>query len=176
VVAFGDDALTAKARELVVGITVNINVIFFYGAPLSSILTVLRTKSTATIHIPTLITNTANGAFWCAYGVAVLDPFIAVPNGVGAALGGVQAMLFVLFGAKKKKPGAISEEAATCSLPSTPPLPSKGAAEADVECAILGPESSLHVNDDDNDAVVSSTGVTDASNDALEDATISKYR
>jgi solute carrier family 50 (sugar transporter) len=38
-----------------------------------------------------------NGVFWAAYGVAVLDPFIAVPNSIGAALGGVQIVLCVLF-------------------------------------------------------------------------------
>lgn len=86
-----------ETKELIVGITVNCNLVFFYGAPLSTIWTVLSTRSSATIHRPTLLTNTANGAFWCAYGLAVLDPFIAVPNGLGAALGVIQVLLCLLF-------------------------------------------------------------------------------
>ena len=44
-----------------------------------------------------MATNTANGAFWTAYGLAVLDPFIYVPNGLGAALGVVQIFLVLTF-------------------------------------------------------------------------------
>lgn len=101
-VAFGDDAFTSDARELIVGIAVNLNLVFFYGAPLSTIATVLRTRSSSTIHIPTMITNTATAAFWCAYGVAIMDPFIGVPNGLGALLGAVQIVLYVLFPRKSE--------------------------------------------------------------------------
>mmetsp|Transcript_9405 Transcript_9405/g.15101 ORF Transcript_9405/g.15101 Transcript_9405/m.15101 type:complete len:435 (+) Transcript_9405:94-1398(+) len=81
----------------VVGIVVNFNLVFFYGAPLSTIWTVLRQRNTATIHIPTMVTNTLNGSFWLAYGLAVKDPFIIVPNGMGTVLGGIQIVLLMLF-------------------------------------------------------------------------------
>jgi len=96
-IAFADDAFSSRVRELIVGITVNLNLVFFYGAPLSTIFTVLKTRSSATIHIPTMITNTANGSFWCAYGIAVLDPFIYVSNGLGALLGVIQIILRLIF-------------------------------------------------------------------------------
>ena len=80
-----------------IGILVNLNLVFFYGAPLSTISTVIKTRSSASIHIWTMITNTANGLFWGAYGLAVLDPFIFVPNGVGAGLGVIQIFLCVTF-------------------------------------------------------------------------------
>jgi solute carrier family 50 (sugar transporter) len=84
-------------QEFVLGVTVNLNFVFFYGAPLSTLWQVLLTHSSSTIHIPTLLFNTAHGAFWCAYAAAVLDPFIAIPNAVGVVLGVVQMILCVIF-------------------------------------------------------------------------------
>ena len=78
-------------------IIVNLNLVFFYGAPLSTIYQVLKTRSCASIHVPTMLTNTANGAFWFAYGVAVWDLFIVIPNGLGALLGVVQFVLRIVF-------------------------------------------------------------------------------
>jgi solute carrier family 50 protein (sugar transporter) len=82
-----------STKEYIVGCVVNVNLVFFYGAPLSTILTVLRTRNSASIHLLTMATNTANGVFWGAYGLAVLDPFVYVPNGLGTALGVVQIVL-----------------------------------------------------------------------------------
>ena len=84
-------------KDLIVGCVVNLNLVFFYGAPLSTIFTVLKTRNSASIHIRTMITNTANGAFWTAYGLAVLDPFVYATNGVGACLGVVQMFLVFAF-------------------------------------------------------------------------------
>ena len=89
--------LDSRTQKLIIGVTVNINVLFFYGAPLSSIFTVLRTKSSNSIHIPTMMTNTLNAVFWTAYGVAVIDPFLYLPNGTGAFFGVCQIILLILF-------------------------------------------------------------------------------
>jgi Sugar efflux transporter for intercellular exchange len=88
---------TPKTTELIVGVAVNINLFFFYGAPLSSILQVFTERNSASIHIRTMITNSLNSCFWTAYGLAVADPFIYVPNGIGAFLGVVQGVLVLLF-------------------------------------------------------------------------------
>jgi solute carrier family 50 (sugar transporter) len=93
VVTLGTTWLTLTTRELLVGLLVNLNLVFFYGAPLSTIRTVLQTRNSASIHYKTMGTNTANSIFWGTYGVAVGDPFVYVPNGVGAALGVVQLIL-----------------------------------------------------------------------------------
>ena len=89
--------MTQLARELIVGVCVNVNLLFFYGAPLFSIAKVLKERNSASIYIWTMVTNTANGCFWTAYGFAVQDPFIYVPNGLGALLGFAQVILVVLF-------------------------------------------------------------------------------
>lgn len=105
-------SFSGNTRELIIGLAANVNLLFFYGAPLSTIFTVLKTRSSATIHIPTMITNTLNGIFWAAFGIAVLDYFIAVPNGLGALLGGAQIVLCVLF-PRKVKAAVMDEEHAT---------------------------------------------------------------
>jgi hypothetical protein len=91
------DSFSGSVKESIVGAIVIGNLLFFYGAPLSTIATVLKTRNSRSIHVPTMITNTANGAFWCAYGFALQDYLIGVPNGVGAFLGGIQIVLCVLF-------------------------------------------------------------------------------
>jgi len=70
IVALGGQysSISIRASELIVGITVNANLVFFYGAPLSTIFAVLKTRSSSSIHIPTMIWNTANGVFWAAFG------------------------------------------------------------------------------------------------------------
>jgi solute carrier family 50 protein (sugar transporter) len=87
---------SSTTRELIVGILVNVNLLFFYGAPLSTIFTVLKTRNSASIHIRTMTTNTLNGAFWSAYGFAVNDPFVYVPNALGAGLGVIQMVLVLV--------------------------------------------------------------------------------
>jgi solute carrier family 50 (sugar transporter) len=89
--------VTAKTKELIIGITVNINLFFFYGAPLSSIVQVFKERNSASIHIRTMVTNTLNSCFWTAYGLAVTDAFIFVPNGIGAVLGVIQGILVLMF-------------------------------------------------------------------------------
>lgn len=101
-IAFGR-SFSANTRELIVGLSVNINLVFFYGAPLSTIFTVLKTRSSSTIHVPTMITNTLNGVFWTAFGIALIDWFIMIPNGLGALLGFIQVALCVLFPRRREE-------------------------------------------------------------------------
>jgi len=95
-ISFGR-SFSSQTKELIVGIIVTCNLLFFYGAPLSTIFLMLKTRSSDSIHRPTMITNTLNGIFWTAFGIAVLDYFISVPNGIGALLGGIQMLLCIIF-------------------------------------------------------------------------------
>jgi solute carrier family 50 (sugar transporter) len=104
VIMFGN--FQGDTNQLICGFVVNVNLLFFYGAPLSTIAQVLKQKNSVSIHLPTMITNTANGSFWTAYGVAVMDPFIFVPNGIGALLGVIQFLLCLVF---PRKPTLIGE-------------------------------------------------------------------
>jgi Sugar efflux transporter for intercellular exchange len=96
VLGFGD-AIDGETKELIVGIVTNLCLVFFYGAPLSCIAIVLKTHNTATLHVPTMFTNTASSVFWGIYGLAVLDFFVAVPNLLGALLGFIQIFLYMTY-------------------------------------------------------------------------------
>jgi len=85
--------LSSHQRELAVGVAVNLNLVVFYGAPLSALFRVLFTKNSATIHRGTTLLTATNSAFWTLYGLALLDPFIYLPNGAGLLFGGLQIML-----------------------------------------------------------------------------------
>lgn len=104
VIMFGN--FQGDTNQLICGVVVNVNLLFFYGAPLSTIVQVLNHKNSVSIHLPTMITNTANGSFWTAYGIAVMDPFIFVPNGIGALLGVIQFLLCLVF---PRQPTVVDE-------------------------------------------------------------------
>lgn len=91
------DRFTAETRKLIVGFTVNLNLIVFYGAPLSTIYTVINTHETKSIHVPTMLLNSLNAFFWTVYGITKADYFIYVPNGSGVLLGIIQITLCLLY-------------------------------------------------------------------------------
>lgn len=89
--------MSKREREDVVGIVVNLVLVFFYGGPLSTIFTVVRTQNSASIHYPTMAMTISNTAFWLAYGFARMDPFIILPNGAGFVLGLIMLALCIVF-------------------------------------------------------------------------------
>ena len=78
------------------GIVVNFNLWFFYGALLTTIFNVIRSLDSSSIH-KTMVMNTFNGAFWFVYGSAKYDYVWAVPNGIEVLLGVIQYVLCVMF-------------------------------------------------------------------------------
>ena len=117
IIAYGKDSFSGDTQETIVGVAVNLNLVFFYGAPLSTIFTVLKERNSASIHIPLVVTSTANGLFWFAFGLAVQDFFIIVPNGLGAMLGLVEIFLCVTY-PRKKRDTSLPPDSSP-SLPST---------------------------------------------------------
>ena len=85
--------LNISQWKYVVGIIANINTCAFYGAPLSTIYTVIKQKDSSSIHRPTMIMNTSNAVFWAAFGIGVMDWIIVVPGSIGAILGFIQIFL-----------------------------------------------------------------------------------
>lgn len=84
-------------KKLLVGFATNAVLFCFYGAPLSTMKTVIRTKSAATISAPLCIANLVNCAVWIIYGIGLTDPFIYVPNGVGFTLNAIQFILILRY-------------------------------------------------------------------------------
>ena len=85
--------LNISQWKYVVGIIANINTCAFYGAPLSTIYTVIKQKDSSSIHRPTMIMNTSNAVFWAAFCIGVMDWIIVVPGSIGAILGFIQIFL-----------------------------------------------------------------------------------
>ena len=83
--------------QSVIGLLVNINLVFFYAAPLQTMRTVLETKSSDSIHTSTVTRNVINAIFWMSYGLAREDLVIYGPNGVGLLLGLSQVALCCIY-------------------------------------------------------------------------------
>ena len=74
-ICFANKWDSPSTNQMVVGIIVNLNLAFFYAAPLFTIFRVLKTRNSVSIHVRTMVTNTLNGSFWTAYGLAVRGSF-----------------------------------------------------------------------------------------------------
>ena len=84
-----------------IGIIVNINLLFFYGAPLQTIQRVIAEGSSASIHRPMMRMNWLNTSFWTLYGfVARNDPIIYGPNAIGLVFGLIQGILCCIYPAQ----------------------------------------------------------------------------
>jgi hypothetical protein len=55
--------------------------------------TVISERSSASIHVPTMVMNWMNTSFWIAYGLARNNLVIVIPNSVGLFLGILQGLL-----------------------------------------------------------------------------------
>jgi solute carrier family 50 protein (sugar transporter) len=81
----------------IVGLVVNTNLIFFYASPLKTIMQVVQTRCSDSIHVPTMVLNWTNTSFWLAYGAAQKDFYIMIPNACGLTLGLTQGVLCLIY-------------------------------------------------------------------------------
>lgn len=89
--------IAPDSTATVIGLMVNINLIFFFGAPLQALAQVVRTGSSDCIHVPSMVMTVINTMFWLAYGFARKDPVIFVPNAMGLLLGVCQGTLCLIY-------------------------------------------------------------------------------
>jgi len=105
--------MTQSQREFIVGLAVNLNLLFFYGAPLTTIFTVLKTRDSSSIHWWTMLLNTACAFFFTGFGIGTNDYFIIVINGLGVVLGVIQSILRMVVpceGSLETLPVSCSDE------------------------------------------------------------------
>jgi len=110
---------TANLQANTVGLIVNLNLIFFYGAPLQSMKEVVATKNSASIHRPTMFMNWLNSTFWMLYGFSQNDPVIYVPNLLGLGLGLSQAILCGFYPVCNDPNAAMFQSERTVEEPNT---------------------------------------------------------
>ena len=89
--------MSHRKQVEIVGIIVNVNLVVFFGAPLSTISKVLQTRSSASIHLGTMFLNILSTTFWTIYGIGLMSPYVIIPNGLGLILGIIQGLLCLLF-------------------------------------------------------------------------------
>merc|ERR1719421_1181772 len=89
---------TRAAMISLYGIICNGILLMYYGAPLSSIKTVLQSRSAASIYFPTVLLNGINAVFWSVYALAIRDKYLLIPNAIGASLCAIQTFLCFAFG------------------------------------------------------------------------------
>jgi solute carrier family 50 protein (sugar transporter) len=72
--------------------------IVFYFSPLSTIVTVIRTRNAASMSLPLCLTIFINATFWTVYAsLGINDIFILIPNVLGLALALAQLALIAVF-------------------------------------------------------------------------------
>ncbi len=96
--------ISVDRKKFLVGLVTNVNSVIFYGAPLSTIFTVFKTRNSASIHRRTLLFAIMNSFFWSAYGIAIKDIWISIPNGTGLVLSLLQLPLCLIFQQKSLIP------------------------------------------------------------------------
>jgi len=80
------------------GIIASAVTVIMFGSPLSAMATVLRDKSTDSMHLPLSICGTLCSFSWFLYGFMILeDIFVWFPNMLGFFLSCSQLLLFIVF-------------------------------------------------------------------------------
>ncbi|KAI5655304.1 hypothetical protein M9H77_32491 [Catharanthus roseus] len=90
-------ASTTKQRSAIVGSICTAGNIMMYASPLAIMKLVITTKSVEYMPLFVSLASFANSVNWTAYAFYPFDPFIVVPNGVGAVFGLTQLLLYARF-------------------------------------------------------------------------------
>ncbi|KAL4565393.1 hypothetical protein LXL04_029487 [Taraxacum kok-saghyz] len=107
---------TTQKRSTIVGIISDAANIVMYASPLSVMKLVITTKSVEYMPFLLSLFCFCNGLCWFLYALFPFDPFIAVPNGIGALLGILQLMLYATFYKSTKKILAARKEKSEMGL------------------------------------------------------------
>ena len=94
----------------------NLVLLVYYAAPLTTVKEVILTRNSRSLYLPLAVANTVNGSAWFVYGIALSDPYLMAPNGVGALLGALQLVLIFAFPSKHDTSPAPSSRGSTQDL------------------------------------------------------------
>lgn len=94
----------ADTGKLIIAFVANSTCIIYYGAPCSTMLSVISSKDSSSLYPPMIVANALNATLWCVYGFFALgDIFVYVPNGIGLSLSIIQLSLIVMYRPKAVK-------------------------------------------------------------------------
>ena len=100
--------MSQSRLKLMWGFTANGILLLYYAAPLSTVVSVVRTKSAKSINLPLACAQCLNGSLWLGYGLAVSDLFIWVPNAIGTCTGAL--LIFLLFTYRERRRDGVHVE------------------------------------------------------------------
>ncbi|XP_009778136.1 bidirectional sugar transporter SWEET1-like isoform X1 [Nicotiana sylvestris] len=106
-------ALHGHKRKLFCGFISGIVGISMYGSPLTILRQVIKTKSVEYMPLFLSIFVFTCGVTWLVYRLLGVDPFIYVPNMIGALLGLVQLILYAVYRDNKR---GVKKEATDVSV------------------------------------------------------------
>lgn len=86
--------------------------IMYYFAPLSTAMTVIRTRNSSSLYAPMLALNLANALLWMCYGLAIGQTAVTIPNILGTIVSGGLLVLSFAIPKKEKVPEELKENAA----------------------------------------------------------------
>ncbi|AES91172.2 bidirectional sugar transporter [Medicago truncatula] len=86
-----------KERRFIVGVICIIFNILMYFSPLTVMRQVIRSKSVKYMPFLLSLANFANGLIWTTYALLRWDPFVVIPNGLGALSGLAQLILYAVY-------------------------------------------------------------------------------
>lgn len=90
-------AFHGNKRKLLCGFAFTVSCIMMYGSPLSVMRLVIKSKSVEYMPFFLSLSVFICSASWLIFGLLGKDPFILVPNGIGALLGAVQLILYAIY-------------------------------------------------------------------------------
>ncbi|KAI6682926.1 hypothetical protein NL676_028839 [Syzygium grande] len=88
---------TTGKRSILVGMLCIIFNIAMYTSPLTIMRRVIQTKSVRYMPFYLSLANFFNGIIWAIYALLKFDPYVLVPNGLGALSGLVQLILYATY-------------------------------------------------------------------------------
>ncbi|GKV18908.1 hypothetical protein SLEP1_g29229 [Rubroshorea leprosula] len=88
---------TTKARSMIVGILCIFFSIAMYASPLTVMKMVIKTKSVKYMPFYLSLANLLNGIIWAIYAILKFDPYVLIPNGLGALSGMAQIILYATY-------------------------------------------------------------------------------
>ncbi|KAI4460535.1 rag1-activating protein 1 [Holotrichia oblita] len=97
--AWSEDEVTVRKR---IGTLCCVITVIFFAAPLTTVIHVLKTKSTDSLPFPIILTGFIVTSQWYAYGVLLNDEFIQIPNFLGTVLTFSQLCLFCIYASKSQ--------------------------------------------------------------------------
>ncbi|KAG2491922.1 hypothetical protein HYH03_009657 [Edaphochlamys debaryana] len=117
-------ALDAEAGARMWGTSAVVILMLYYFVPLSTMVTIVRTRNAASIYPPLAVTAILNGTMWSIYGFEVGDINLWLPNLFGSVIGLLQLALRLGYGAR---PASGAADAAVVGLPREDPEAPGGA-------------------------------------------------